>query len=50
MLQKFGFEKFEIDLSVRDPKNKTKYMGEDKHWDAAEESLSGALKKKKLEH
>lgn len=49
MLKKFGFEKFEIDLSLRDSKNKTKYMGDDKHWDAAEEALETALKKKGLD-
>jgi len=48
MLNSFGFKKFEISLSVRDPKNKKKYLGTDKMWEKAESALENALKKKKL--
>lgn len=48
MLKSFGFQKYEIDLSVRDPKNKKKYLGSDEVWKKAEESLTKALKVKKL--
>jgi len=48
MLSTFGFKDYEIDLSVRDPKNKEKYLGADKIWQKAEKALEEALKKKKL--
>lgn len=42
-LNRFGFHEFRIELSVRDPKNKTKYMGTDEEWDRAETGLIAAL-------
>lgn len=50
MMKKLGFKDFEIDLSVRDPKNKKKYMGSDKIWQKAEKTLALALDKKKLKY
>jgi len=44
VLKTFGFDDFEINLSVRDPENKEKYIGEDKDWDKAEEGLRLVLK------
>ncbi len=32
-------ESFWVSLSVRDPENKAKYLGEDEHWDQAEDFL-----------
>lgn len=46
MLTKYGFEKYKIDLSVRDPEDKGKYAGDDESWEKAEESLINALKRK----
>jgi len=43
ILNTFGFKKFKVYLSVRDPKDKKKYLGDDKAWDQAEESLKKAL-------
>jgi len=50
MLKKYGFEHYKIDLSVRDLKNKAKYLGSDKEWVRAEQGLINALKKKKLDY
>ena len=44
VLKTFGFNEFEVNLSVRDPDNKEKYIGEDKDWDKAEEGLRLVLK------
>ncbi|MFH1456582.1 MAG: threonine--tRNA ligase, partial [Patescibacteria group bacterium] len=43
ILNTFGFNKFKVYLSIRDPKNKEKYLGNDKAWDQAEEGLKKAL-------
>ncbi|MBU4361000.1 threonine--tRNA ligase [Patescibacteria group bacterium] len=43
ILNTFGFDKFKVYLSVRDPQNKTKYLGNDKAWNQAEEGLKKAL-------
>lgn len=49
-LKIFGFKDFKADLSVRDPKNKAKYLGPDKMWNLAEKTLEKALKSKKLKY
>jgi threonyl-tRNA synthetase len=50
ILKKFGFDHYKIDLSVRDPEKKAKYLGTDKDWDRAEQGLINALKKKHLDY
>jgi threonyl-tRNA synthetase len=50
MLNTFGFPNFKTELSVRDPKNKKKYLGSDKIWQKAENSLEYALKQKGLKY
>ena len=32
VLSTFGFEKFDLELSVRDPEDKEKYAGSDEEW------------------
>jgi len=49
-LNKFGFENFRVELSVRDPNEKTKYMGSDEEWEKAEKGLVAALKRTELEY
>ena len=39
----FGFESFEVNLSVRDPENTEKYLGTDEDWEMAENALGNAL-------
>lgn len=48
MMKAFGFEDYEIMLSVRDPENKAKYIGSDEVWSAAESALIEALNHKGL--
>jgi threonyl-tRNA synthetase len=50
MLQSFDFNDFQVDLSVRDPKNKEKYLGSDRIWKKAETALETALRKKQLKY
>ncbi|MHB1007375.1 MAG: threonine--tRNA ligase [Chloroflexota bacterium] len=47
MLRSFGFQEFEIDLSVRDPQD-PKYMGSAEVWERAESALKEALDKREL--
>ncbi len=43
ILKTFGFDKFKIVLSVRDPNDKGKYLGSNKDWELAETGLKKAL-------
>jgi threonyl-tRNA synthetase len=40
----FGFKELEMNLSVRDPKNKSKFIGKDSEWEKAETELKNVLK------
>lgn len=44
ILKTFGFKDFEMNLSVRDPKQKIKFIGTDAKWRMAERSLKKALR------
>ena len=46
----FGFEDFEMWVSVRDPCNKTKYLGSDEQWDNAEHAIMEALASRGMEY
>jgi threonyl-tRNA synthetase len=48
MLKTFGYEEYKIDLSVRDPEHKDKYMGDDQQWEHAEGALIQALESRGL--
>jgi threonyl-tRNA synthetase len=50
MLKTFGFLNYEVDLSLRDPRNKGKYLGNDKIWEKAENALEYALKQSGLKY
>ena len=50
VLKTFGFERFEIDLSTRDPKHQENYAGEPQDWENAESALEKTLKKMKLNY
>ena len=43
ILRSFGFEEFNVELSVRDPDKPEKYAGRDEDWDMAEAALVEAL-------
>jgi len=42
--------KYWVSLSVRDGQNKEKYLGDDRHWDTAEEVLESAAQKEQLNY
>jgi len=44
MLRTFGYEQFDVELSVRDAEHKGKFIGEDSVWENAESALHQALK------
>ncbi len=43
ILGTFSFKDFSVKLSVRDPKNKKKYLGDDKDWKSAEKALADGI-------
>ncbi len=43
-----GITKYHLELALRDPKNKTKYMGDDTMWQKAEELMRQAVKQVKI--
>jgi threonyl-tRNA synthetase len=45
ILETFGFKDFRVALSVRDPKDKKKYLGKDTSWEHAEKALEKGVKK-----
>lgn len=45
ILGTFGFENYEVNVSIRDPENKNKFIGDDKLWDLAEQTLKDVLEK-----
>jgi threonyl-tRNA synthetase len=42
VLAKLGFDKFTAQISLRDPENKTKYIGTDENWRKAEQAIIDA--------
>jgi threonyl-tRNA synthetase len=50
LLRSFGFHDYEVMLSVRDPKQKEKYIGDDDMWEMAEGSLVKALERRELSY
>ena len=50
LLRSFGFHEYDVMLSVRDPKHKEKYIGDDVMWEMAEGSLVKALERRELSY
>lgn len=48
LLRSFGFARFKVQLSVRDPRKPAKYAGGDAMWDQAEASLLKAIETRDL--
>jgi len=46
----FGFDKLNVYLSIRDPQNDTKYVGEERIWKLAETTLKEILDKRKIKY
>jgi len=45
MLGTFGFNEYQVDLSVRDPNRKDDFMGSDEEWETAEGALERVLQR-----
>lgn len=50
ILNTFGFKEFKVYLSMRDPNNKKKYVGDDKGWEFTQKVLEEVAKEKKLDY
>jgi len=48
ILKRFGFQKYRVYLSTRDPKQPEKYMGSEQEWKMAQKALAEALKKQAI--
>ena len=48
IFQALDFQNFEAQISLRDPKNTTKYVGSDEVWEKAEQAIIDACKEKNL--
>ncbi len=46
VLEKFGFDRFNVELSVRDPGEPGKYAGSGNDWDMAEAALEASVQRK----
>lgn len=49
VLSKMGFDEFTAQISLRDPEDKSKYLGSDKNWEAAEKAIIEAAKEAGLQ-
>ena len=49
-LRTYGFEKFEVELSTWDPKDRKSFLGTDEQWALANHSLESALKRCNIEY
>jgi threonyl-tRNA synthetase len=50
VLDTFGFDKFQVELSTWDPNDKKNYAGTDEQWALAEQSLANALQRRNIEY
>ena len=50
VFKSLGFENFTAQVSLRDPKNKEKYIGSDKVWEDAENAIINATKEKNINY
>ncbi|MBI4114474.1 MAG: threonine--tRNA ligase [Candidatus Niyogibacteria bacterium] len=48
ILEKVGLTDYWVSLSLRDPKNKKAYLGDDATWNKAERAMTALLQKKKI--
>jgi threonyl-tRNA synthetase len=49
VFKSLGFENYTAQISLRDPENRTKYIGSDEHWDRAEQDIIEATQEKGLQ-
>jgi threonyl-tRNA synthetase len=48
IMRRFGFQKYQIYLSTRDPEHPENYVGSDEEWQRAEDALAEPLKEKRI--
>ena len=48
ILGNFGFHKYNVYLSTREPKQPSQYMGSEENWQTAQKALAKALQKKRI--
>jgi len=49
IMRSFGFDKYQVELSVRDPNKKQDYAGSEEDWQMAEDALIRAMRSMKME-
>ena len=49
-LHTYGFEQFQVELSIWDPNDRKTYAGQDDQWELAQRSLENALKRRNIEY
>jgi threonyl-tRNA synthetase len=49
IMKSFGFEKYKVELSVRDESNKKNYAGSEQDWQLAEDALTRSLRDRGIE-
>lgn len=49
VFKKLGFEKYNAQISLRDPENKAKYIGSDENWEKAERAIVEATAERDLQ-
>ena len=50
VLSRLDFKDYSVQVSLRDPENKEKYIGSDEDWDLAEQQILEAVKEKGIDH
>ncbi len=49
-LHTYGFDQFQVELSIWDPADRKTYAGQDDQWELAQRSLENALKRRNIEY
>jgi threonyl-tRNA synthetase len=50
VLRVYGFEKFQVELSTWDPKDRKNFFGREEQWELANKSLESALRRRSIEY
>jgi threonyl-tRNA synthetase len=50
VLRVYGFEKFQVELSTWDPKDRKNFFGREEQWELANKSLESALHRRQIEY
>jgi threonyl-tRNA synthetase len=50
VLKDFGFDEYQVELSIWDPKDRKNFLGSEEQWNLANRSLENALKRRNIEY